>query len=83
MNTNSAAPSSKSRAGSSQSSETSFKRKRGVFQKECEYSKNGFALLGLLHSFILLPYYYYSFLGFTVQHMMYGFGDDPNVSCAV
>ncbi|XP_050265430.1 transcription initiation factor TFIID subunit 13-like isoform X2 [Quercus robur] len=47
MNTNSAAPSSKSRAGSSQSSETSFKRKRGVFQKE-------------------------------LQHMMYGFGDDPN-----
>ncbi|KAG4140032.1 hypothetical protein ERO13_D07G231500v2 [Gossypium hirsutum] len=33
---------------SSQPSETSFKRKRGVFQKD-------------------------------LQHMMYGFGDDPNI----
>ncbi|EEF47289.1 transcription initiation factor TFIID subunit 13 [Ricinus communis] len=40
-------PSSKSKVGSSQPSETSFKRKRGVFQKD-------------------------------LQHMMYGFGDDPN-----
>ncbi|KAL6184894.1 PREDICTED: transcription initiation factor TFIID subunit 13 [Fragaria vesca subsp. vesca] len=39
--------SSKVKAGSSQLAETSFKRKRGVFQKE-------------------------------LQHMMYGFGDDPN-----
>ncbi|KAL9430632.1 hypothetical protein AB3S75_025930 [Citrus x aurantiifolia] len=40
--------SSKSKAGSSQPYETtSFKRKRGVFQKD-------------------------------LQHMMYGFGDDPN-----
>ncbi|XP_020232535.1 transcription initiation factor TFIID subunit 13 [Cajanus cajan] len=39
--------SSKPRAASSQPSETSSKRKRGVFQKE-------------------------------LQHMMYGFGDDPN-----
>ncbi|XP_050235794.1 transcription initiation factor TFIID subunit 13 [Mercurialis annua] len=45
MNSSSA---SKSKVGSSsQSSETSFKRKRGVFQKD-------------------------------LQHMMYGFGDDPN-----
>nr|KYP44916.1 hypothetical protein KK1_033550 [Cajanus cajan] len=41
--------SSKPRAASSQPSETSPKRKRGVFQKE-------------------------------LQHMMYGFRDDPNVS---
>ncbi|KAG6644996.1 transcription initiation factor TFIID subunit 13-like isoform X1 [Carya illinoinensis] len=47
MNANSGGPSSKSKAGSLQPSETSFKRKRGVFQKE-------------------------------LQHMMYGFGDDPN-----
>ncbi|KAF5178615.1 transcription initiation factor TFIID subunit 13-like [Thalictrum thalictroides] len=38
---------SKSKAGSSQASDSSFKRKRGVFQKD-------------------------------LQHMMYGFGDDPN-----
>ncbi|GAV82533.1 TFIID-18kDa domain-containing protein, partial [Cephalotus follicularis] len=44
---NPSAPSSKSKVGSSQQSETSFKRKRGVFQKD-------------------------------LQHMMYGFGDDPN-----
>ncbi|XP_054793080.1 transcription initiation factor TFIID subunit 13 isoform X2 [Prosopis cineraria] len=37
----SAGPSSKPRAGSSQPSETSSKRKRGVFQKEC---KNHFPL---------------------------------------
>ncbi|XP_062143989.1 transcription initiation factor TFIID subunit 13 isoform X2 [Alnus glutinosa] len=47
MSNNAAGPSSKSKAGSSQPSETTFKRKRGVFQKE-------------------------------LQHMMYGFGDDPN-----
>ncbi|KAJ4727778.1 Transcription initiation factor TFIID subunit 13 [Melia azedarach] len=48
MSNSSAGPSSKSKAGSSQPSETSsFKRKRGVFQKD-------------------------------LQHMMYGFGDDPN-----
>ncbi|KAK9930753.1 hypothetical protein M0R45_027780 [Rubus argutus] len=40
--------SSKSKAGPSQPAETSFKRKRGVFQKN------------------------------VMQHMMYGFGDDPN-----
>ncbi|KAK5820464.1 hypothetical protein PVK06_025511 [Gossypium arboreum] len=40
-------PSSKAKVESSQPSETSFKRKRGVFQKD-------------------------------FQHMMYGFGDDPN-----
>ncbi|KAG5231689.1 transcription initiation factor TFIID [Salix suchowensis] len=50
MNTSSTGSSSKSKAGSSsQPSETSFKRKRGVFQKD-------------------------------LQHMMYGFGDDANVT---
>ncbi|KAH8489089.1 hypothetical protein POPTR_014G122500v4 [Populus trichocarpa] len=48
MNNSSTGSSSKSKAGSSsQPSETSFKRKRGMFQKD-------------------------------LQHMMYGFGDDPN-----
>ncbi|XP_041018286.1 transcription initiation factor TFIID subunit 13-like [Juglans microcarpa x Juglans regia] len=47
MITSSGGASSKSKAGSLQPSETSFKRKRGFFQKE-------------------------------LQHMMYGFGDDPN-----
>ncbi|PWA97943.1 transcription initiation factor TFIID subunit 13 [Artemisia annua] len=42
-------PMYKARASASQPSETSFKRKRGVFQKD-------------------------------LQHMMYGFGDDSNVS---
>ncbi|MFQ6645003.1 hypothetical protein Gotur_019883 [Gossypium turneri] len=49
MSNPSTGASSKSKVGSSQPSETSFKRKRGVFQKD-------------------------------LQHMMYGFGDDPNVS---
>ncbi|XP_057483844.1 transcription initiation factor TFIID subunit 13-like isoform X3 [Actinidia eriantha] len=48
MSNSSAGPSSKVKLGSSQPSETTFKRKRGVFQKD------------------------------SVQHMMYGFGDDPN-----
>ncbi|XWS44102.1 hypothetical protein CRYUN_Cryun15aG0015900 [Craigia yunnanensis] len=47
MSNPSTGTSSKSKVGSSQPSETSFKRKRGVFQKD-------------------------------LQHMMYGFGDDPN-----
>ncbi|XP_027367001.1 transcription initiation factor TFIID subunit 13 [Abrus precatorius] len=47
MSNTSAGTSSKTKASSSQPSETSSKRKRGVFQKE-------------------------------LQHMMYGFGDDPN-----
>ncbi|QCE08673.1 transcription initiation factor TFIID subunit 13-like [Vigna unguiculata] len=47
MSSSAAGNSSKPRAASSQPSETSSKRKRGVFQKE-------------------------------LQHMMYGFGDDPN-----
>ncbi|KAI3449413.1 hypothetical protein Pfo_006078 [Paulownia fortunei] len=47
MNNTTAGTSSKVRVGSSQPSETSFKRKRGMFQKD-------------------------------LQHMMYGFGDDPN-----
>ncbi|KAL2323696.1 hypothetical protein Fmac_028075 [Flemingia macrophylla] len=49
MSNSSIGASSKLRTASSQPSETSSKRKRGVFQKE-------------------------------FQHMMYGFGDDPNVS---
>ncbi|KAB2061788.1 hypothetical protein ERO13_A10G101800v2 [Gossypium hirsutum] len=47
MSNPSTGASSKSKVSSSQPSETSFKRKRGVFQKD-------------------------------LQHMMYGFGDDPN-----
>ncbi|KAL5560977.1 hypothetical protein UlMin_030724 [Ulmus minor] len=47
MNPSAGASSSKQKTGASQPSETSSKRKRGVFQKE-------------------------------LQHMMYGFGDDPN-----
>ncbi|KAL3535252.1 hypothetical protein ACH5RR_003713 [Cinchona calisaya] len=47
MNNLSGGPSSKVKVGPSQPSESSFKRKRGVFQKD-------------------------------LQHMMYGFGDDPN-----
>ncbi|KAK9282362.1 hypothetical protein L1049_005279 [Liquidambar formosana] len=47
MSSSSAGPSSKQKVGSSQPSDASFKRKRGVFQKD-------------------------------LQHMMYGFGDDPN-----
>ena len=35
MSNSSAGPSSKVRVGSSQPSETTFKRKRGVFQKDC------------------------------------------------
>ncbi|KAL3652914.1 Transcription initiation factor TFIID subunit 13 [Castilleja foliolosa] len=46
-NTSAGPSSSKARVGSSQSSESTLKRKRGMFQKE-------------------------------LQHMMYGFGDDPN-----
>ncbi|OVA02559.1 Transcription initiation factor IID [Macleaya cordata] len=47
MNNSSTGPASKAKVGSSQLSDTSFKRKRGVFQKD-------------------------------LQHMMYGYGDDPN-----
>ncbi|MED6143781.1 Transcription initiation factor TFIID subunit 13 [Stylosanthes scabra] len=47
MSSSAGGSSSKPRSASSQPSETSSKRKRGVFQKE-------------------------------LQHMMYGFGDDPN-----
>ncbi|KAI7996909.1 Transcription initiation factor TFIID subunit 13 [Camellia lanceoleosa] len=36
MNNSFAGPSSKARARSSQPSESTFKRKRGVFQKDCE-----------------------------------------------
>lgn len=37
MNNSSAGPSSKVRAGPSQPAEATFKRKRGVFQKDCEF----------------------------------------------
>lgn len=37
MNNTTAGVSSKPRGGTSQPSETSFKRKRGVFQKECKF----------------------------------------------
>ncbi|KAK2364910.1 transcription initiation factor TFIID subunit [Trifolium repens] len=47
MSNSAAGTSSKTRAASSQPSEPSSKRRRGVFQRE-------------------------------LQHMMYGFGDDPN-----
>ncbi|KAG6575785.1 Transcription initiation factor TFIID subunit 13 [Cucurbita argyrosperma subsp. argyrosperma] len=42
MNNPSAGSSSKQRTGSSQPSETSFKRKRGVFQKELQHMMYGF-----------------------------------------
>uniref|UniRef100_A0A6N2MZ74 Transcription initiation factor TFIID subunit 13 n=1 Tax=Salix viminalis TaxID=40686 RepID=A0A6N2MZ74_SALVM len=43
MNTSSTGSSSKSKAGSSsQPSETSFKRKRGVFQKDLQHMMYGF-----------------------------------------
>ena len=80
MNTSSAGPSSKSKAGSSQPSETSFKRKRGTFQKECEYLK-WVCFVGFIAT--ILFYALIFFLDFTVQHMMYGFGDGPNVSSTV
>ncbi|KAL0916313.1 hypothetical protein M5K25_013814 [Dendrobium thyrsiflorum] len=47
MHNSSSAQAAKPKAGSSQLSEASLKRKRGMFQKD-------------------------------LQHMMYGFGDDPN-----
>lgn len=78
MSNNAAGPSSKSKAGSSQPSETTFKRKRGVFQKECEYLET--LLLCWVHCNFNFYVLILLLLGFTVQHMMYGFGDDPNVS---
>ncbi|XP_047321285.1 transcription initiation factor TFIID subunit 13 [Impatiens glandulifera] len=42
MNNSSAGPSSKARVGASQQSETSFKRKRGVFQKDLQHMMYGF-----------------------------------------
>uniref|UniRef100_A0A5B7BKD1 Transcription initiation factor TFIID subunit 13 n=1 Tax=Davidia involucrata TaxID=16924 RepID=A0A5B7BKD1_DAVIN len=42
MNNSSAGPSSKARTGTSQPSETSFKRKRGVFQKDLQHMMYGF-----------------------------------------
>ena len=75
----SAGASSKQKAGASQPSETSYKRKRGVFQKECE--------LWLRVKRQWISNYFNKYLiifcvvfGYAVQHMMYGFGDDPNVS---
>lgn len=78
MNNPSAGSSSKQRTGSSQPSETSFKRKRGVFQKECNYLSFSFCFL-LQHEFVC-ENVIMCFSLFLVQHMMYGFGDDPNVS---
>ncbi|KAL6339666.1 hypothetical protein AAG906_034751 [Vitis piasezkii] len=42
MNSSSAGPSSKPRVGSSQPSDSSFKRKRGVFQKDLQHMMYGF-----------------------------------------
>ncbi|GMQ00295.1 hypothetical protein CsSME_00047440 [Camellia sinensis var. sinensis] len=42
MNNSSAGPSSKVRVGSSQPSEATFKRKRGVFQKDLHHMMYGF-----------------------------------------
>ncbi|WCJ22296.1 Transcription initiation factor TFIID subunit 13 [Euphorbia peplus] len=42
MNNSSAGTSSKSKAGPSQASESSFKRKRGVFQKDLQHMMYGF-----------------------------------------
>ncbi|KAK6932959.1 Transcription initiation factor IID, subunit 13 [Dillenia turbinata] len=42
MNTSSAGTSSKPRVGSSQPSEATFKRKRGVFQKDLQHMMYGF-----------------------------------------
>lgn len=42
MNTSAAGPSSKAKAGTLHPSETSFKRKRGVFQKELQHMMYGF-----------------------------------------
>lgn len=79
---------SKSKAGGSQPSESSNKRKRGVFQKECMYTVIIIVISKLLCHLSV-------FMGFiqnvdtkcvvnvTVQHMMYGFGDDPNVSSTI
>lgn len=80
MNHPAAGPSSKSKSGASQSSETSFKRKRGVFQKECKLMRKKEILLhhicGEEHFWFIL----FLLWMIAVQHMMYGFGDDPNVS---
>lgn len=88
MSNSSAGTSSKSKVGSSQPVETSFKRKRGVFQKDCKPVPN-FLLcrlffLGWFFPFFFLFFYLFlSLLDDTVQHMMYGFGDDPNVSSTI
>lgn len=77
MSSSAAGTSSKPRAASSQPSETSSKRKRGVFQKECKNSCSKFlTFYSTLLSFLIM----FLFLVTLVQHMMYGFGDDPNVS---
>lgn len=64
------------KVGLSQQSEPTFKRKRAVFQKDCKY----LVLFHLLLSFLLTEILILFLLNVTVQHMMYGFGDDPNVS---
>lgn len=92
MNNSSAVPSSKARAGPSQPAEATFKRKRGVFQKDCEFLPlftttikqlffaQRFSILCSLVCFLSPSYSHLSVpLDVPVQHMMYGFGDDPNV----
>lgn len=69
--------SSKQKAGASQPSETSYKRKRGVFQKECKLWMRIRAIDSHSKSYLIT---FVLFLDNAVQHMMYGFGDDPNVS---
>ena len=88
MSNPSTGTSSKSKVGSSQPSETSFKRKRGVFQKDCKHIFFLYILpilwvfLQVFFCFLVLFIIYIVFALFvvTVQHMIYGFGDDPNVS---
>lgn len=54
MSNSSAGPSTKPKIGSSLPSETSSKRKRGVFQKECENSFVDFTKLSTSRNFLLI-----------------------------
>lgn len=81
MSNSSAGPNSKVRAGSSQPSEAALKRKRGVFQKDCRCLHLLHALKNIVYELQRsLTYTSVCICDVTVQHMMYGFGDDPNVS---
>lgn len=75
---NTGAGPSKVRPGSSQPSESS-KRKRGMFQKDCELFSSGNSLFEILRSLVLVFDGLSVYLEGAVQHMMYGFGDDANV----